>query len=143
MVAVLVLGHFEAFDLTVARARGHDRDFPLELDVAFQDAGRGLHVPPAAIGSVPRGNLGLALAIIAELARLQHRWQADLFHGFVKLHRAVHRGIGGGGDFQRADEVFFDQAVLCDFQRPAGRAGPACALTGRLRSWPERARTRR
>ena len=74
---MLVLGHLEAFDLAVGRARGDHRDLALELDEAFQDAGRVFQRAPGRVRVAAFGDLGLAFAVIAELPRLQHRRQAD------------------------------------------------------------------
>ena len=112
VVAVLVLGHLETFDLAVAAARGDDRDLALEIDEAFEDAGRVLQRAPGGDRIAAFRDLGLALAVIAKPAGLQHGRQAGQRDAVGQLRRAVDRRVRRGRDLQRADEILFDQPVL-------------------------------
>ena len=77
MVAVLVLGDVETLDLAVAAARRDHRHLALEIDETFEDAGRVVQGSPRRGRVAAFCDLGLALAVVAELPRLQHRRQAD------------------------------------------------------------------
>ena len=78
VVAVLVFGDVEAFDLAVGAARGDHRDFALERNEGFQDRRFGAEVLPDPVGIVALADDRLALAVIAEAAGLEHGGQADL-----------------------------------------------------------------
>ena len=116
VVAVLVLGHLEAFDFAVVAARGDHRHLALERDEAFQDARHAAQRPPRRVGVGSTHDLGLALAVVAERARLQHRRQADFGEAVGELGGTVHRRVGRGGDAELADEILLDQPVLGQFQ---------------------------
>ena len=74
---MLVFGDVEAFDLAVGAARGDHRDFALERNEGLQDRGFGGEVLPDPVGIVALADDGLALAVIAEAAGLEHGGQAD------------------------------------------------------------------
>ena len=112
MIAVLVLGDVETFDRAVMRARRDHRDFALERHEGFEDAGLAADVAPGRrrIGAVL--DRGLALAVIAEAARLQDRRPADaLDRGRERLGRAD-IGKRGGADAEPVDELLFHEPVL-------------------------------
>src|SRR5262245_23342570 len=77
MVAVFVLGDVETFDLAAARARGDHRDLAFERDEGFEDCRLAADIAPGGleIGAVADGRL--ALAVVAEAPRLQHRRPAE------------------------------------------------------------------
>ena len=84
-------------------------------------------------GRVAAGiDLVLALAVIAEPARLQDRGQTDLVRGLEQLRGIADRGIGRGGDPEFLDEFLFDQPVLGESRAPADPAAPAFAARGKL-----------
>src|SRR5215831_19412770 len=76
VVAVLVLGDVEAFDLTVGGARHDNRDLALERDESLENCGSGAELFPDAVRIVAGANDRLTLAVIAEATGLEHCWQA-------------------------------------------------------------------
>ena len=77
VVAMLVFGDVEAFDLAVGRARGDHRDLALERNEGLEDRGFGAEVLPDLVRIVALADDRLALAVIAEAAGLEHGGQAD------------------------------------------------------------------
>src|SRR6476646_5750407 len=102
MVAMLVLGDFEALDLAVARAGSDDRYLSLEIDKALKDTGRIVDRPPRRDRIATFDNPGLALAVVAELSRLEHGRQPYCRRRLGQLHRAVDRRERRGCDLQSA-----------------------------------------
>src|SRR5208283_1930154 len=88
-----VLGRHEAGRLPVGGAGADDRDFLAERDESFQDAGRPAHRVPGLGRLVPALDDDLALAVVAEVCRLQHRGDTDLGEGRGQLCRTAHRAI--------------------------------------------------
>jgi len=58
----------------------------------------------------------LALAVIAQGAGLEHRWQADARHCGVQVCLGQDVGERGGGDPQVTEHAFLEQAVTGDAQ---------------------------
>src|SRR6202022_2536089 len=72
MVAVLVFGDVEAFDMAVSRARGNHGNLALERNEGLEDGGFGAKVLPDLVRIVAVADDRLALAVIAESAGLEH-----------------------------------------------------------------------
>ena len=102
MVAVLVLGDVEAFDLAVGAARGDHRDFALERNEGLEDRGFGGELLPDPVGIVALADDGLALAVIAEAAGLEHGGQADSRDRGPQRRRRRDVGVIGGTDARAA-----------------------------------------
>ena len=113
---MLVLGHVITFDRAVLPARGDDGDFALERHEGLENAGLAADFAPYRFGIAAVLDGGLALAVIAEAPRLQHRRPPD------PLDRRLQRGgLADIGERRRADaeacnEFFLGQPVLCGRQ---------------------------
>src|SRR5438034_7143468 len=112
MVAVLILGHVEAFHLAGRPAGRDHRDFALERHESFQDARLPARLAPGGIGIGAIFYGDLTFAIIAETARLEHDGAADALDRGFELAGRGDLGEGGGGDAEASDEVLLDEAVL-------------------------------
>ena len=113
---MLVFGDVEAFDMAVGRAGGDHRDLALERNEGLEDRGFGGEVGPDLVRVVAFANDGLALAVIAEAAGLDHGGKADFRNRRAQRQRRRHIGVFGCADAQPGDEVFFGQAILGGFQ---------------------------
>src|SRR3546814_4608035 len=67
-------------------------------------------------------DLGLALAVIAHAAGLQHQRQADGGGGRAEVGDIRHRPVGRSPDAARAAEILFEQAILADAEHLGARA---------------------
>ena len=94
------------------RARRDHRDLALERHEGFEDAGLAADVAPGRrrIGAVL--DRGLALAVIAEAARLQNRRPADALDRRRERRGRADIGKRGGADAEPGDEVFFHEPIL-------------------------------
>ena len=119
---MLVLAEVVGDDVALEAARRDDRDFALEGDEALEDHRR------AAERSMDRRNVGaladqrLALAVVAEAARLQDRRPAELGDRARERAGVLDPDEGRGLQAEIAQEGLFDQPVLG--QRQRARAGP-------------------
>ena len=75
----------------------------------------------------------LALAVVTEATRFEHRRQAQFGYRIAQSVQAFHSEAGAGGDVQFGEQLFFQQAVLRHLQRcrrrrngRAGRHGGQC-----------------
>src|SRR5260370_41757653 len=112
MVAVLILGHVEAFYLAGMPAGRDHRDFTLERHESFQDARLPARLAPGGIGIGAVFDGDLTFAVIAETARLEHGGAADVLDRRFELAGRRNVGEGGGRDAEASDEVLLDEAVL-------------------------------
>ena len=101
----------------VLTAHDDHRDFAFEQHQAFEQR---RHVADR----LERGGrriLGadrrLALAVIAEAARLEQRRRLDARQGRAQILQPVDAGIRGDGDAEPADEILLGQAILRDGER--------------------------
>src|SRR5262249_31863182 len=116
MIAMLVFRRLEAFHVAVTRTGDDYRNLSLEIDEAFQDTRRIAYRPPGCDSITTFGDLRLALAVVTELARFEHRRQADSFHALRQLRCAMNGRIRRGRNLQRADKILFDQSILGGLQ---------------------------
>jgi len=96
VVLVAVLADVEGREAAIGRAGGDDGELTDEIDEAFQNGGRPLHRSKRAIRITRFADRGLALAIIAETARLQDGGHADGGKRGLKVAGIVHgaeRGV--------------------------------------------------
>ena len=98
VVAMLVLGDVEALDGAVEAARGNDRDLARERHERFEDAGLSAERAPSGLGGSSSPIDGLALAVIAEAACLQHGGTPELRRAPRPISGADTRRKGGGAD---------------------------------------------
>src|SRR5215470_5877528 len=112
MVAMLVLGHVEAFDMAVTRARRHHGDLALERHESLEDRWLRADLRPRGcmIDAVP--DRDLALAVVAEPPRLQHGRTADLVERRGERGRRIDVDEPCGCDAEPLHEAFLDQAIL-------------------------------
>ena len=78
MIAVIVLDHVEADDVTVGAARSDDRDLALERYERFEDRRPAPQARPGRVEIIAAADDRLALAVVAEAAGLQHRRAPEL-----------------------------------------------------------------
>src|ERR1700730_13265122 len=107
MSAVLVLGDVETFDTTIMSARGDDRHFAREWHEGFEDAGLAADLAPSGLRVAAVLHRPMALAVIAEAARLQDRRPADLLDRRLESGRLRNGGERRGADAERGHEFFF------------------------------------
>src|SRR6185437_11952731 len=117
VVAVPVLDRHIGGAGPVHAARDDDRDLRGEIDQALEDAEPGAHLAPRRAEIAVGADHHLALAVIAQPYRLEHRFRADLAHRLGQRLLARHFTIARGGDVDRAQEVLLLEAVLRDAQR--------------------------
>ena len=112
VIAVLVLGDIEAFDLAVLATRGDDRHFPLERHEGFEDAGLAADLAPGGLRIGAVADRRLAFAVIAEAARFQHRRPSNPLDHRRELAGLGDRGKVRGADAEPRDEDLFREAIL-------------------------------
>ena len=115
-VAVRVLAHGKTLGLARLVANQHHRDFVVQGQHALQDARLALELAICDQGLVPVMDSGLALAVVAEVDRLENAWkEASIGAHDVVLGADVR--IGRVGEFMLLEESLFRAAVLADGHR--------------------------
>ncbi len=107
-----VFCHREHGDFAARRAGQHDRNFQFQRQEFFQHAGREL---PLRQGRLKFGTIAdarLALAVVTEARRLQHRRQFDIGQGRVDVRGATNHRERSDRKTMRLEKTFFRAAVL-------------------------------
>ena len=139
-----VLDRPEVRPLAVDAARADHRDLALEIDERFEDRLAGGRAPShAARGVVRRRDRHLALAVVAERRRLQHRRAADRRDAPCEIRRrcgpARTASPAGRGRRETSSRACRCCAIV---QRAAVRPDDRVLLRPRPRPPPARSRTR-
>ena len=115
-VAMVVLHQRIGGERPVATARGHDRDLPVERHERFEQRGDLADRAPRVLGQRGVVDHGLALAVVAETARLHHRGRADVGErvgeGIERIDRRVRRHL----EADPFEQLLLRQAVLRRFE---------------------------
>ena len=139
---MVVLDRRPARDLAVAAAHGHDRELAVERDEALEDARHIAELGPRGMEVGGLAEHGLALAVVAPAARLQHRRKTDRVDGGDQVGERVDRPERSGRDSQGAQRLLLDDAVLRYVERARRREDGRQGLE-RARSTPARLPIRR
>jgi hypothetical protein len=119
--------HRAVVDSEFARFAAHHQRRYLagEGDTLLQHARLAADGGPGGGEVVARAQAHLALAVVAEPARLQDRLRPELGERGAQVVGAVDARIRGDGDRQRGDEFLLGEPVLRHLQRPLadGRTG--------------------
>src|SRR5271166_3776826 len=78
MIDMLVFDRWIGRPVAVCAARDDDRDLAGKIDEAFEDPDLASHSSPGFLGLDLRGQGNLALAVISEAYRLQHRGRSEI-----------------------------------------------------------------
>ena len=121
--AVLVRVGDDRVSAHFARRAAHadDRYFALEIDEAFENQ---RHVAERIPGGLEIGGLAqvaLALAVVAEPARLEHAGQAERLDGSAQVFERVHGAERRRRNLQFREELLLEQAILRNAQCLDGR----------------------
>ena len=116
-VAVDVGGGIPEQYLPIFAAHGEDREFLLEGDEPFQDRRHAADRRPGAAQILGREDARLALAVIAEAARLQDGGGADRLDRGGQIVGAVDLDVGRRAAAERLDETLLVQPVLRRIER--------------------------
>ena len=126
VLGVPVLHRHIAGDSAVLSARGDDRNFPFEVDEAFDNgatgrrSGAGLGPGSVRIGVLVDAHL--ALAVVAQARGFQDRRRAQIRRRGSQLGTVGDRAVRCGGDAGGGNKVLFLDPVLGD--RQGLRIGP-------------------
>ena len=106
-------------------AHRDDRDLVVEGHQVFVEQRRVAERRPGGVEIGGRAQYELALAVVAQRARLEHARQADGLHRRVERGARIHGGITGGRDAEQFEGALFAEPVLRGRERTQ-RRGDAC-----------------
>src|SRR3954470_1638177 len=109
---MFVLGHVKALHGPVAPPRCHDRHLALKGNESFKNCGLRAELPPHCLVIAAIPDDGLALAVVAEAARLEDGGSPEFSQGLAKVVRRIHTAEGRDSDTKRAHKFFLDRAIL-------------------------------
>lgn len=111
-------------------ARHDDRDLAAEIDEGLENPDIGAHSRPRGLEIGVGADQDLALAVVAEPHRLQHRERADVAHRAPQRGDAPHLAVIRRRDVDRAEEILLPEPVLGDAQdRGEGWTGRPAATS--------------
>ena len=109
---MLVLGDVEAFDLAVGGARRDHRNLALERHEGLEDRRSGAELVPELAEIAAVADHGLALAVIAEAAGLEHGGRPIVAIAARRVSGEDDGGKVGRADAEPGHEILLDQPVL-------------------------------
>ena len=119
--AVVIFDQRETSYLPVAAARRQDRQLAHKWHKPFENQRRAAQSIPCGLGVGGGAQHLLALAVVAEAARLQHRRQPDLRNRRGEVGARIDRGEGRRGDAQVLEKGLLSEPILRCLKRGGRR----------------------